>query len=737
MDGTTSVEVIDLATVKTAPASLETVAPEPEPEPEPSAMEEEGVVRAQALVRGQLTRVRWRKLRLLNQGRTAWRSAHDDSKQWVVRPKLVLELLQHDHFRSSGLVWLSLYLLFLAVFIATTVQAQRGNIYYELEMGLLARFGPVGGGAENVASIGQTWDYLDSLVGALHEDSPNSPLETAGSGTDETDWSAWQQFEVDAPEAPPPPPPATATAGALEAGDDRVRTVATHNRVVGGGLLISQRRRPLAPSCWVFEWDGTGNADEGARNANARCVGSGEDTAPFNGTQSGARYNWVEECGCFPAGVFGALGNGTTLAQDRSRLAQLRRDGWLGPQTAELTASLVLVNPSRQQTALLTAQFSVSDSGWVSGSLTARSSAQWAPFSRMAPLSLATVLLWFYHFVSEILQLRRGGCKEYCTGPGSFSNLIGLVSLVTMLGVITLASLGQRTKKDIPAELDAAYAAAAAGGYGYELHSKVESLFNLIRLTVRLIAVTILLMLLHFLKYFRFSRRLSMLSRALSHAGEDLLWLGLSTVGIVLGFGCAGHIGFGNATEDFATLPISLNTLMLWTIGSIKDPPGRQHDASYTIFFWLYIVLAYFIIVNVLLSIIVDSWATVKEEASDYRRVRNRMMGSIRANKVQRNRMYSALGGFDRYGSFKKDPTLVLRRCIAGLGCWSVCVQCKRWLCCANDQDEVQPLPAVPTPGALSPDTLEALRGFSFERLQRLLLLAIRDVHKNNDRDDV
>ena len=274
----------------------------------------------------------------------------------------------------------------------------------------------------------------------------------------------------------------------------------------------------------------------------------------------------------------------------------------------------------------------------------------------------------------------------------------------------------------------------------YELHSKVESLFNLIRLTVRLIAVTILLMLLHFLKYFRFSRRLSMLSHALSHAGEDLLWLCLSTVGIVLGFGCAGHIGFGNATEDFATLPISLNTLMLWTIGSFKDPPGRQHDASYIIFFWLYIVLAYFIIVNVLLSIIVDSWATVKEEASDYRRVRNRMMGSIRANKVQRNRMYSALGGFDRYGSFKKDPTLVLRRCIAGLGCWSVCVECKRWLCCgccANEQDEVQPLPAAPTPGALSPDTLEALRGFSFERLQRLLLLAIRDVHKSNDRDDV
>ena len=50
-----------------------------------------------------------------------------------MRPKLVLELLQHDHFRSSGLVWLSLYLLFLAVFIATTVQAQRGNIYYELD----------------------------------------------------------------------------------------------------------------------------------------------------------------------------------------------------------------------------------------------------------------------------------------------------------------------------------------------------------------------------------------------------------------------------------------------------------------------------------------------------------------------------------------------------------------------------------------------------------------------------
>ena len=77
---------------------------------------------------------------------------------------------------------------------------------------------------------------------------------------------------------------------------------------------------------------GTDAAGTKLVQSNARCVGSGEDTAPFNGTQSGARYNWVEECGCFPAGVFGALGNGTTLAQDRSRLAQLRRDGWLGPQ---------------------------------------------------------------------------------------------------------------------------------------------------------------------------------------------------------------------------------------------------------------------------------------------------------------------------------------------------------------------------------------------------------------------
>eukprot|EP01046_Picozoa_sp_COSAG06_P074120 COSAG06_NODE_22509_length_721_cov_0.951768_1_plen_156_part_10 len=114
--------------------------------------EQSPLVRVQAQMRGALARKRWKKVRLVQEGSTVWRSTHEESKVWVVRPKLILDLLQHDHFQKAGIFWLLLYILFIFCLVAAGVNGQQGNLYYELEMGLEQRLGQAGGGIATVSS---------------------------------------------------------------------------------------------------------------------------------------------------------------------------------------------------------------------------------------------------------------------------------------------------------------------------------------------------------------------------------------------------------------------------------------------------------------------------------------------------------------------------------------------------------------------------------------------------------
>jgi hypothetical protein len=239
-------------------------------------------------------------------------------------------------------------------------------------------------------------------------------------------------------------------------------------------------------------------------------------------------------------------------------------------------------------------------------------------------------------------------------------NSVGVASLILMLYIFVLAATLQLSKRALPDAIRAAYRDTAAGSYSYALYTELEGVAAQSKLLNMLLSIDILLMMVQLYKYFRFSRRLAMLSNALALAAPDILHLFITFVQFVVGFACAGHLGFGRDNPTFATLGSTLNTILLWTIGSLSEPPSAtKHDLAYFLFFWLYVVMGHLIIINVLLSIIIDAWMRVKEESDDYRRVRNLLMGTASATRVQRRRMYSALGGFDS-SSFKMDTTVCI-----------------------------------------------------------------------------
>lgn len=94
-------------------------------------------------------------------------------------------------------------------------------------------------------------------------------------------------------------------------------------------------------------------------------------------------------------------------------------------------------------------------------------------------------------------------------------NIVGVLSLVLMLYVFVAAVILQVSKRALDDTLQAAQHDAESGVYTYEVFDDVKNIMQQSRSINMLISIDLLLMMVQLYKYFRFSRRLAMLSHAL------------------------------------------------------------------------------------------------------------------------------------------------------------------------------------------------------------------------------
>lgn len=85
-----------------------------------------------------------------------------------------------------------------------------------------------------------------------------------------------------------------------------------------------------------------------------------------------------------------------------------------------------------------------------------------------------------------------------------------------MLYIFVITGLLQLSKRAVPDALQAAHRDAEVGVYNFEVFADVEDVMQQSRLVNMLLSIDTLLMMTQLFKYFRFSRRLSMLSNALA-----------------------------------------------------------------------------------------------------------------------------------------------------------------------------------------------------------------------------
>jgi hypothetical protein len=130
--------------------------------------------------------------------------------------------------------------------------------------------------------------------------------------------------------------------------------------------------------------------------------------------------------------------------------------------------------------------------------------------------------------------------------------------------------------------------------------------------------ISVLLMTLRMMKTLHFQPRMGLITRTLQAAAMDLGHFFILLLAVFLGFVCMGHLGFGDTVYEFSTMTKCVSACFLMLMGEFEilgelEDTGRTTAA--VLFFYSFVLICFLLLLNILLAIIVDSYAKAKEEA--------------------------------------------------------------------------------------------------------------------------
>merc|ERR1719506_3059292 len=149
----------------------------------------------------------------------------------------------------------------------------------------------------------------------------------------------------------------------------------------------------------------------------------------------------------------------------------------------------------------------------------------------------------------------------------------------------------------------------------YAEFDSIATKWDYLRMFAGFFAFTIMM---RFFKSFRANARLSVVTETLARAGVDGIHFFLVFIIIFLCFVLTAHILFGHSHEAFDSLWDSMHTCFLVLMGDFDL--WRMMDINYyfaMLWFWLFEILVFLILFNMLLAVVMDVYFQVKSGQQD------------------------------------------------------------------------------------------------------------------------
>jgi hypothetical protein len=322
------------------------------------------------------------------------------------------------------------------------------------------------------------------------------------------------------------------------------------------------------------------------------------------------------------------------LAGDRAleMVAYLKDGFYLDGQTRSLTVSMLLANQITDLMTVVMVTFSMNNGGQVELERNVKTFRLEYYSSESRDLTRAVLegvffMAVVYQFATHAVTIKRKGLGHFFS---DFSRLLDICNCIIMvMQVVTFARLAISSAAFRPAlheptalRQDPNTAVARWFWLGPGFANVDGALSSAIQITeliadyVSYCTLSTVLMTVRLLQLLDFQPRLGVITRTLKRGGLDLLHFFLVFFLVLCAFAALGNLSFGGEIHEFRSFSASIGTLMAILMGDMdvdNDLRDHQNSLSGVIFMWSFICIAFFILINVLLAIIVDAYVEVKD----------------------------------------------------------------------------------------------------------------------------
>eukprot|EP01062_Namystynia_karyoxenos_P020136 TRINITY_DN17622_c0_g1_i1.p1 TRINITY_DN17622_c0_g1~~TRINITY_DN17622_c0_g1_i1.p1 ORF type:complete len:1100 (+),score=417.78 TRINITY_DN17622_c0_g1_i1:134-3301(+) len=117
------------------------------------------------------------------------------------------------------------------------------------------------------------------------------------------------------------------------------------------------------------------------------------------------------------------------------------------------------------------------------------------------------------------------------------------------------------------------------------------------------------------LKYMRLNARFGILTETLADCQDSIVGVLIIFILVVLAFAVTGNTLFGTQMYEFRSLSASFSTLMRMLMGEFDyEAMKRENRVLAGLFFWSFLVLGLFVLLNFLIGVIAESFGKVSEQ---------------------------------------------------------------------------------------------------------------------------
>lgn len=216
------------------------------------------------------------------------------------------------------------------------------------------------------------------------------------------------------------------------------------------------------------------------------------------------------------------------------------------------------------------------------------------------------VAFLFYYYVEEALEIRKHKLAYFFSVWNNLDVIVLLVATVCIAFGYYSNTVVTNTLQDLLDQPDQ--------------FADFTGLADINKTNTSVTAVGIFLAWIKLFKYISFNKTMTQLTSTLSRCAGDVLGFTVMFIIVFLAFAQLGYLLFGTQVEDFSSFESAIFTLLRTILGDFDFYAIEQaHRVLGPIFFLAYVFFVFFVLLNMFLAIINDTYSEVKAEIFNQR----------------------------------------------------------------------------------------------------------------------